>query len=276
MVAAIAGGVLWSNALAYQEVNLAPRDRLAELEQIGERFAGEGPALMTEYEPYGVRHFLREADPEGASELRRRIDPAAHRQAAGQARAAPTSTNSQLGAVCSSTGRWCCAALRSQAARRPSTRWMSARPLLRRLAAPGGSARRSSAHVARRRPATDRPAELQRGTRPRSIRRSRRAPGGRDHPIDADHRLAEPGAAPTRVAARSRAGRQHLPDAGQTDPSVPITAPGRYGIWVGGAFRRELDVQVDGKRVTHRPRRAEPFGSIRPDRKRRARRGITA
>jgi hypothetical protein len=27
---------------------------------------------MTEYQPYGVRHFLRRLDPEGASELRRR------------------------------------------------------------------------------------------------------------------------------------------------------------------------------------------------------------
>ena len=61
--------------LAYHEVNLAPRDRHAELEQIGDRIAGEGPALMTEYEPYGVRHFLRKADAEGASELRRRLVP---------------------------------------------------------------------------------------------------------------------------------------------------------------------------------------------------------
>jgi hypothetical protein len=29
---------------------------------------------MTSYEPYGARHFLRNADPEGASELRRRFD----------------------------------------------------------------------------------------------------------------------------------------------------------------------------------------------------------
>ena len=29
---------------------------------------------MTTYEPYGVRHFLRGLDPEGASELRRRFD----------------------------------------------------------------------------------------------------------------------------------------------------------------------------------------------------------
>jgi hypothetical protein len=33
VAAAIAGGVLWSNALAYHEANLAPRDRLAELER---------------------------------------------------------------------------------------------------------------------------------------------------------------------------------------------------------------------------------------------------
>jgi hypothetical protein len=73
--AAIVAGVLWSNALAYREVWLAPYEKLAELEQIGELIAGQGPTLMTEYEPYGVRHFLRNADPEGASELRRRPVP---------------------------------------------------------------------------------------------------------------------------------------------------------------------------------------------------------
>ena len=70
--AALAVGILWSDALAYRDVNLAPRDQLAELERIGDLIAGEGPTLMTEYQPYGVRHFLRDADPEGASELRRR------------------------------------------------------------------------------------------------------------------------------------------------------------------------------------------------------------
>ena len=74
-LAVIAGGVCASNALAYRDAQLAPRDQLAELEQIGRRFAGNGPALMTEYQPYGVRHFLRHLDPEGASELRRRPVP---------------------------------------------------------------------------------------------------------------------------------------------------------------------------------------------------------
>jgi hypothetical protein len=69
---AIAAGVLWSNGLAYANVWLAPRAQLGELQTIGKTFAGGGPTLMTEYQPYGVRHFLRELDPEGASERRAR------------------------------------------------------------------------------------------------------------------------------------------------------------------------------------------------------------
>ena len=54
---------------------LAPRDQLAELQQIGQRFAGEGPALLTEYQPYGARHFLRRLDAESAGELRVDVIP---------------------------------------------------------------------------------------------------------------------------------------------------------------------------------------------------------
>jgi hypothetical protein len=68
-------GVGWSNVLAFGDATLAPRDQLRELETIGDQFRGQGPALMTEYQPYGVRHFLRELDAEGASELRRRTVP---------------------------------------------------------------------------------------------------------------------------------------------------------------------------------------------------------
>ncbi len=68
-------GVLWSNTLAYSDVNLAPYSQFEELETIGELIAGEGPTLMTEYSPYGARHFLRAGDPESVSELRRRTIP---------------------------------------------------------------------------------------------------------------------------------------------------------------------------------------------------------
>ncbi|MEA2211138.1 MAG: hypothetical protein QOF83_1086 [Solirubrobacteraceae bacterium] len=74
VILALAAGVIWSNALAYHDVWLAPRSQLRELETIGHRFSGGGPAFMTEYAPFGVRHFLRNLDPEGASELRRRPD----------------------------------------------------------------------------------------------------------------------------------------------------------------------------------------------------------
>ena len=75
LLAVIAGGVMWSNVLAYGDVALAPHKRFAELRTIGKLIAGQGPTLMTEYEPYGVRWFLRDADPEGASELRFRPVP---------------------------------------------------------------------------------------------------------------------------------------------------------------------------------------------------------
>jgi len=75
LVAVLAVGVLWSNALAYRDVSLAPRAQLAELQTIAGIVGDTGPTLMTEYQPYGVRHFLRDAAPEGASELRRRKVP---------------------------------------------------------------------------------------------------------------------------------------------------------------------------------------------------------
>ncbi len=75
LLAVLAGGVLWSNVLAYGGVDLAPYGQLRELEAIGHRFAGQGPTLMTEYNPYGARHFLRLEEGEGASELRVREVP---------------------------------------------------------------------------------------------------------------------------------------------------------------------------------------------------------
>jgi hypothetical protein len=75
-IAGISGGlVLYSSFLMYQAVWLAPRDEHLELEQIGERFEGDGPMLMTEGSIYGPRHFLRKEDAEGAKDLRVRQVP---------------------------------------------------------------------------------------------------------------------------------------------------------------------------------------------------------
>ncbi|MDQ3678563.1 MAG: DUF3488 domain-containing protein, partial [Actinomycetota bacterium] len=58
-MAALAGGALGSNALAYHDISLAPQDRYAELLTLNERLAGKGPVVFTEYDEFG-KYFLRD------------------------------------------------------------------------------------------------------------------------------------------------------------------------------------------------------------------------
>lgn len=73
----LTGGVLVSNAFAYRDARLAPRERFEELQRIGEDRDGRGPLLVTEFEEF-AKHFLRAADPYGVSEASspRPADPA--------------------------------------------------------------------------------------------------------------------------------------------------------------------------------------------------------
>jgi hypothetical protein len=72
---AVAVGVLWGNALAYGHVTLAPYGQMSELSYIGQRFAGAGPTMINENEPYAGRHFLRLTAAESPSDVRRRVIP---------------------------------------------------------------------------------------------------------------------------------------------------------------------------------------------------------
>ncbi len=72
--AIVVGGVAWSNLLAYHAVSLAPRQLMAEVATIGGRIAGQGPTLMDEFSSYATHHFLRDAAPESASDIRTRPD----------------------------------------------------------------------------------------------------------------------------------------------------------------------------------------------------------
>jgi hypothetical protein len=64
--------VLYTSYLFFGGAFLAPRAEHRELEEIGERYSGQGPALVTEGSTYGARHFLRRLDAESARDLRRR------------------------------------------------------------------------------------------------------------------------------------------------------------------------------------------------------------
>jgi hypothetical protein len=58
----IAFGVLWSDALGYHGVSIAPRHRLAELARIDQRFRGQGPTFYTLADEYAA-YFLRDLAP---------------------------------------------------------------------------------------------------------------------------------------------------------------------------------------------------------------------
>jgi hypothetical protein len=71
----VGGGVLWTDVRAYHDATITPHARHQELADIAGRFSAERPALMTEYDPWGARWFLRGMQGEGASELRYRVVP---------------------------------------------------------------------------------------------------------------------------------------------------------------------------------------------------------
>ena len=71
----VGSGVLVSNWMTFKNVWLAPFTQVDELRKIGQQFAGQRPALMTEYSVFGSRYFLRDMDAEAVSELRVHVIP---------------------------------------------------------------------------------------------------------------------------------------------------------------------------------------------------------
>jgi hypothetical protein len=259
---AIAVGIVWSNVLAYHDVNLAPRAQFAELAAIGERIAGEGPTLLTEYQPYGVRHFLREAAPESPAELRMREDPLISDELLEKGESADLD-QIQLQAVLVYRT---IVLQRSPVASRP--------PLPYRLT-----------FANRFWEVWQRPATL---TRPVLWH----LPLG-----DATHPGAAPGCATVERLARrpgvallvaapvvnpqvvTLAASSHPPawtSGAQLAPSgrgtarltVQVASAGRYSVWLGGSTRGPLTIQIDGRRVGEALQEIQesgqyiPFGEI--------------
>ena len=257
----IAGGVLWSNALAYRNVWLAPASQLAELETIGRLYAGQGPTLMTEYNSYGARHFLRRLDPEAASELRRRVIPLLNGQPLEPGESADLD-RFQLGAIL---------VYKTIVLRRSPT---ESRP-----PAPYELVRRGRAYDVWQRP----------DTYPRVLQH---LPLGDLYDPAAVPRCSDVlrlarGAGPAgRLAAAARRpvvlvapGRASLPTgwqrgngdavvsprgAGTVDVDVAVPSSGRYSFWVGGSFRDRLRLSVDGRLVADERHRLNNAGMYTP------------
>jgi len=67
--AAIALGVLLSDAYLYHSTNMAPQGRLDELRQVGERFAGVEPTLTPDFDEYAL-YLLRDMAPDAPGNSR--------------------------------------------------------------------------------------------------------------------------------------------------------------------------------------------------------------
>jgi hypothetical protein len=264
VAAAICTGVFWSNALAFHEVNLAPHERLDELRQIGKEIEGKGPALMTDYEPYGVRHFLREADPEGASELRRRRVPLQDGRLLERLGYADIDEFRFDGILPYRT----LVLRRSPAGSRPPSVYTLVRrgrfydvwqrpkqPALRVLDRLALGTRTDATGVPR---CSD--------VRALGRRAGQAAPGGRlavarHSPVTV--MLLPRGVytrswEPTGIAALTPHG------AGGVQMTVRISRRGRYGFWIGGSFRGMLELRVDGRQVSRRHHQLAHAGPYQP------------
>ena len=269
VLAVLAGGVLWSNALAYNEVDLGPKAQLSELQGIGKRIAGEGPTLMTEYMPYGARHFLRKADPTGAELFRRRTVPLLNGRGLSEAEPYADIDQFRLSGILFFRTL---VLRRSPAASRPPSpyRLTSSGRYYEVWQRPPGSPPRS---IVARLPLGSR---LQAAAKPRCadvLGLARRAGRG--------GRLATVERPPASVLALFRTAHTPTWLADQGDPtllfprregsltgqlSVPVA--GSYGVWLGGSFRGRLEVLVDGRLVKadreqiNHPAQYVPMGSV--------------
>jgi hypothetical protein len=260
----IAGGVLWSNALAYHDVPLAPRDQLTELRSIGHQFRGQGPTLMTDFSPYGVRHFLRTMDAEGPGLRRVRVIPLRN----GEQLPHTTSADIDDFALDAILVYRTLVLRRSPLASRP--------PSVYRLVREGRyydvwQRPESGPSILEHLPlgSTHRPAGVPACSE--VMRLARLARGGRlatvvrTNPVVVEL-SGTPYAPQTAYGEDTRTyylrGKTTLP------LEARVSRRGRYGVWLGGTFRSRLRIAVDGRTVAIRrhelnwPWQMTPFGSV--------------
>jgi hypothetical protein len=240
----VAGGVLWSNVLQYHDAWLAPRSQMAELSSIGSRFAGDGPALMTEYSPYGARHFLRRLDTESASELR--VRPVALRTG----RLLPQGSSADIDdfPLDSILVYRTLVLRRSPVASRP--------PSVYRFVSSGRS------YEVWQRPESGGPGVLEHlplgtDTDPAAVSscaqvlRLARLPGVTS--LAAVERpevvLADLSQASFPAGWAVQAGALVPTESGTAEVNVRVPSGSRYGLWLGGSFRDGLETLVDGRRL---------------------------
>lgn len=244
LAAMLAAAVLASDAMVYRAIYLAPADRHAELQAIGKRFAGQGPAVYLEFDEYG-KHFLRKLPVNDALEgyTPRPAETIKPRPIYAQSIDSDELTPDFLDSYRLLVLR------RSPVASRPGSEFTLAaryvsydvwrrtgRPAVAHLPLGGG----------------DRPAESAGCLRIAAFVKRRSAGASTVTAAERPNPLA------LRVAAMRFPSDWIVKDEvvypttpGDVTGSLDVTAPGRYRFWLRGSFGRGADLIVNGRRLGH-------------------------
>jgi hypothetical protein len=222
----ISAGVLWSNALAFSEVDLAPRDRLAELEEVGEMVEDDGLVHATEPEPWSVVYFLKNANEPGVfADLDQFNLQGLLSHQTLVVRRSPLTSRPASPFRLTWRGRYYEVWQQAPAGQTPG---------LRAHVAVGGGQPASEA------PCPEVTGIADSGEAGQSLATVRRPPtllfdfARSTHP--------ESWTGPDRALL--------YPDGdGTANLRVSVPAAGRYAVWLGGSFRGRIELSVDGKRV---------------------------
>ena len=257
--AALVAGLLWSGALAYHDVSLAPYDRYSEMLAINDRLAGREPAVLNEYDEF-AKYFLRDLpilsepeqrtryrfapyDPDALNDPRRRpsvkspmnMDDLRLEYVQAQpwlvVRRSPTASRPPANFRLDWRGRWYELWRRARAPQ--VVRHKPLGPDVLRPAAPVTRAV-ARAWAARARELGGEIAFVERSPRPGLFPRS--VPRPRRWFEYADYREAVVPSAP-----------------GRAEATVEVVRDGEHRLWVEGSFARRMTLRVDGAVVGRTP-----------------------
>ncbi len=248
---AVATGVIWSTVLAYSGVDLAPRDRLGELQSIGDRIAHKGPTLTTDVQPYGADHFLRTSATDRFSVDIDQLRPA-------------LLLKYNLLVI-----------RRSPLASRPPSAYelASRGPSYELWRKRSGFNRRTIEHLAlgdryepTAKPSCEQIQQLATRTgRGGLLAAVKRPPAIVMKNVPRSKYPSDWGSAPGRATTPEATIHFIFPDvAGTLQTDVELPSQGRWGVWLGGSFRRRFEARIDGQDLAAKRHRLNGVAQFEP------------
>jgi len=245
----IAGGVLWTNVVAYRGAGVAPRARFAELASIGSHFSGKGPAFYNLSDEFAIDFLGSEAPADPA------IEPPTPRPGL-----SPRPTFAQLRAP------WDLDELYEPYLQSFPLLVLGRSPLESRPPANYRLAYQGHYYEVWRRSATPQVLEhipLGGPLDPAAVPRCASVMALARRAADEHARLAYAIGAPLSVLVPTQAQRppNWEPVVGDPYSLIPhqgkgavrgalrIQSSGRYALWLRGSFSRQVQIRIDGRRV---------------------------